>query len=256
MYVYKPFANKPDTMVEFEDLENCIPVNQVSSASSMEESSQEKKVATTQSNKRIEYSKHFADFLESIGKNTTHHIDQPVCLMIKDLKLIEFSDDMERCKIFGYDCKSVMIYGFLIPGSIRNDTNRLRIYTIDDGTDTIDVFYKHASEENVRDRNTIQTIIETLENSQPADDQDVQMNNDMKMIGNIVKERCDAASNYFKLHSKCFVIGGPFLTFGQKRCIYAYHIYLDSKQSNTNEMAWKLNLANIYQTKYANYIEW
>lgn len=71
------------------------------------------------------------------------HVSDVIALQVAHIQLISFYQEMYVSSLFGIDFRNVMIYGRIIPGTVKHENNT-QIYKLDDGSGVVEVFYAHG----------------------------------------------------------------------------------------------------------------
>lgn len=235
---------------------------------------------------RDEYFNEFESFLSCIQEyrkprnektifRQLKHVEEVIAVQVIHLQLISFYQEAYIGTLFGINFKNVMVYGRLSPGVVRQENNT-QIYKLDDGSGTVDVHYAHGlpkdvgkilnlknqfyqvissiiSIENLVSVNKCEDILTT---SSPLNEEQVpenlEENEDLKLLLALVKDRCQQRLEYFTLGSRCFVIGRPFVNRWDRVSIYAYSMHADTNAPGKSaEVFWKTHLAICYEQRYA-----
>lgn len=175
-------------------------------------------------------------------------------LQVTHLQRADFHQDSYLCSLFGIDFKSVMVYGRVTPGSIR-EANNTRVYCLDDGTGTVEVHYAHGMKKDVDNLTAVNKCESILSSRTPLNEEEVpedpKQKSELALLLRLIKERCQKQLRYFALGTHCFAIGRLFLNRSDKVSVYAYSMYADQDSTDrTSEILWKTYLAKCYEEQY------
>ncbi|XP_055609010.1 uncharacterized protein LOC129756219 [Uranotaenia lowii] len=193
--------------------------------------------------------------LRSICRQRAQKVEEFLPLQVVHIQLITFYQEAYVCSLFGLDFKKIMIYGRVIPGTVRQENNT-HIYRLDDGTGSVEVHYPHGLKRDLDNMAAVNSC-ENILNSRTAlnEDQvpdDPEQLADLKQLLSLIKTRCKKQVEYFPLGSHCFIIGRPFLNRTDRVSIFAYSMHADDSTIGgpTTELFWKTHLAQCYERRY------
>ncbi|XP_058835474.1 uncharacterized protein LOC131692440 [Topomyia yanbarensis] len=178
-----------------------------------------------------------------------------ISLQVVHLQLISFYQEAYVGTLFGIDFRSVIVYGRVTPGPVKQHNNT-HIYKLDDGSGTVEVYYAHALPRDVDKLTDVNKCEDILKTRNPLNDEQVPENPDhkadLKLLLSLVKSHCQRRLEYFQLGTRCFVIGRPFLNRFDQVSIYAHSMYADGdKDGKSAEVFWKTHLALCYEREYS-----
>lgn len=182
------------------------------------------------------------------------HVSDVIALQVAHIQLISFYQEMYVSSLFGIDFRNVMIYGRIIPGTVKHENNT-QIYKLDDGSGVVEVFYAHGLKRDLDNLTAVHTCENILTTRTPLNEEQVpkdpQQLADLKLLLGLVKSRCQQRLQYFPLGTRCFAIGRPFMNRHDRVSIYAHSMCADDDRSGRSaEIFWKTHLALCYEQRY------
>nr|XP_019528720.2 uncharacterized protein LOC109400679 [Aedes albopictus] len=214
-----------------------------------------------------EYFSEFRNFLDNIqdhriqaAKKRTRqlkHVSDVMALQVAHIQLISFYQESYVCSLFGIDFRNVMVYGRIIPGTVKHENNT-QIYKLDDGSGIVEVYYAHGLKRDIDNLTAVHSCENILTTRTPLNEEqvpkDAQQLANLKLLLALVKTRCQQRLQYFPLGTRCFAIGRPFMNRHDRVSLYAYSMHADGDglvPGETAEIFWKTHLALCYEQKYA-----
>ncbi|XP_058461998.1 uncharacterized protein LOC131436994 [Malaya genurostris] len=182
-------------------------------------------------------------------------VTELITLQVAHVHLIDFYQDVQLATLFGIDFKNVMVYGRIIPKKVK-EHNNTHIYQLDDGSGTVEVHFAHGLPKDLDNLIKVSNCEDILKTGTPLNEDKVPENPDhkaaLKLLLGLVKTRCQRRLEGFKLGSRCFAIGRPFINWSDQVSIYAHSMYADEdKGGKSAEVFWKTHLATCYEREYS-----
>ncbi|XP_058066002.1 uncharacterized protein LOC131215628 [Anopheles bellator] len=168
---------------------------------------------------------------------------------VEYLEEICFHQDSSICELFDLQFKNLLMYGRLVEQIQKED---MTIYSLDDGTGRVAVYYKHTHEKEKGILSKLDYLEHVLRDAnQPLNDEgvpeSVELRNHLKTIIEMTKANCLRRMNHPALETRCFVLGVPFIRHDDTVAIYAFSLLPELERGKSSELFWKSYLISFYE---------
>uniref|UniRef100_A0A182PP31 Uncharacterized protein n=1 Tax=Anopheles epiroticus TaxID=199890 RepID=A0A182PP31_9DIPT len=182
-------------------------------------------------------------------KENSRSVKRYLGLAAQFLPHVLMHQDTLGFEIFRIPFANAMLYGKLTAEQFRND---LTVYQLDDGSATVDVYYRPSNNQMIDKLDKLLRCEDTLQrkpsplNAEAVPDS-IELRNHLKTLISIAKARCNTQLAPLKLRSHCFVLGRPFFTGNGKVAVFAQTMLPDAEHGHSFELFWKCYLLSLYE---------
>lgn len=181
------------------------------------------------------------------------YYDGPMPLFIVDVHRLASAlctGNKSEQKLFGQRFKTVAIYGLCTWIRAIKGAEEKHCYEVDDGTGVLTVYYAHCSKTRVRRwQSTNQTTTDVLTNRHRMSKEWYAQYRECMAI---LRSRTPATHDRFRTGVNVLVLGFPsWSELCKKLTITVTEMYVDDGRSRDLELAFKGNLAVMYEQRYA-----
>uniref|UniRef100_A0A182XLK0 Uncharacterized protein n=1 Tax=Anopheles quadriannulatus TaxID=34691 RepID=A0A182XLK0_ANOQN len=165
------------------------------------------------------------------------------------LAQVRIHQDTFICELFRINFSNTMLYGKLTAETFRNDVT---VYQLDDGSATVDVYYRPSNNKMLDNLNKLLCCEDTLRRkpsplNEEAIPSSIELRHHLRMLISIAKARCATFLGRLKLRTQCFVVGRPFEASGGRVAVFAQTILPDGELGHSCELFWKCYLLSVYE---------